>query len=410
MQPEPDRAVVRLKGDARMAQVLRRALDARCGTLPANVDLEVAKVRFFVTRPFVETEVAKLRERGAPHAEGRSKLRDRMLVEAIHAYEDAVPDDEMSEVTFPELQKTIRRDAAFKKALDMVWPSIKVERLVADLFASPARLAEVSAEILTDAERKLLRRKRSAPWTKADGPLLDEAKTLIEGPPDHYGHVVADEAQDLSPMQLRMLARRCPAGSMSILGDLGQATGAWAHDDWAEVLEHLPQPDGSRIDELTLGYRVTKAITELSSRILAEAAPQLLAPRSVRREEGEVTFAHSGDLVEGAVEAAKAMLAEATAAALIVPDDLVDDVEAALATAGIDFGDADVDHALTVVPVSQSKGLEFEGVVVLEPAAIVEQGGLRLLYVAVTRAMRLLTIVHAAPMPGSLRPLVARAS
>src|SRR5207249_5402766 len=137
-----------------------------------------------------------------------------------------------------------------------------------ELLTTPARLGEAAAGILARDEQAVITRKRARkaadePWTEADLPLLDEAAALLDGSPVKYGHVVADEAQDLSPMALRVLARRCPAGSMTVLGDLAQATGPWAHDRWDEVIEHLPQPDGARVEELTLGYRVAAPIMRM---------------------------------------------------------------------------------------------------------------------------------------------------
>jgi DNA helicase IV len=220
--------------------------------------------------------------------------------------------------------------------------------------------------------------------------------------------VVVDEAQDLSPMQLRMLARRTPEGSMTVLGDLGQATGVWAHDDWDEVLEHLPNAAGARVDELTLGYRVSAAIMDVASAILREAAPRLTPPTAVRREAGDVSFVSSEEAARASdvVRASSGMLDRLGSCAVIVPASILDETRHALRSAGLPLGEADhrdLTHPVTLVPVARCKGLEFEGVVVVEPAFVVEEAGLRMLYVAVTRAMRSLAVVHAEPLPDALR-------
>src|SRR2546423_14019798 len=140
-------------------------------------------------------------------------------------------------------------------------------------------------------------------------------------------------------MQLRMLARRCPSGSMTILGDLGQATGVWAHDSWDEVLAELPQPHGSRVEEITLGYRVAKPIMDLASRVLARAAPRVSAPRSVRLDGEAPVFVRADDVAHQAALAAVRMAGDGLVA-VIVPDALLAQARTALADAGADFGEA----------------------------------------------------------------------
>lgn len=401
-------ATARLKGDARMAEVLRRALDERSRPPRDEVELAVRSVRFVLPAAVVEAEAATLRERGVAYAEGRELLRDRLLVLAYRAYVEAVGDDGVTE-DFTDVLSTVRRDPVFRSALDTVWPAVTPMRLLADLYASPSRLARCTEGLLSAGERRLLRRPRAKRateqrWTPDDRALLDEARGLIEGPGERYGHVVVDEAQDLSPMQLRMLARRCPRGSMTVLGDLGQATGVWAHDDWDEVVAHLPAPEGVRVEELTLGYRVAAEIVELAAGILAEAAPALRAPASVRREPGRVRVeaVASSDRAARVAAAAGELTERGGAVAVIVPEAVREEIVEGLREARLPFGDADrsgLEEPLTLVGARHAKGLEFDAVVLVEPSRVVQEGGLRLLYVAVTRAMRALTVVHAEPLP-----------
>ena len=113
----------------------------------------------------------------------------------------------------------------------------------------------------------------STAWSADDLALLDEAAFLTGGRTRSYGHIVVDEAQDLTPMQFRMIARRAPSGSITVLGDLAQATGPWTYADWDEVRGHLPDAAPSHHDELTLGYRAPGRVLDFASRLLSEAAP-----------------------------------------------------------------------------------------------------------------------------------------
>ncbi len=132
-------------------------------------------------------------------------------------------------------------------------------------------------------------------WTNDDAPLLDEARALLGPKPRTrrpgsdgddevrtYGHIVVDEAQDLSPMQLRMLERRSLNGSMTVVGDIAQSTGEWAHASWQEILDHLPDRRPARRAELTVGYRLPAPNMALASRVLRVADPDLQPPRSIR--------------------------------------------------------------------------------------------------------------------------------
>jgi len=189
--------------------------------------------------------------------------------------------------TFPSTVFFTRKE--FTAILDRLWPSIAPAALVADLLSSPSRLARAADGVLTpDEQAAILRsgttsgRRRTIPWTEADTALVDEAHERIGGRARAYGHVVVDEAQDLSPMQLRMLARRSLSGSMTVVGDIAQATGQWSPSSWDDVLAHLPTRRGTHVVELTVNYRTPSEIMEVAARVLAAAAPHLKPPTSVR--------------------------------------------------------------------------------------------------------------------------------
>jgi len=255
-------------------------------------------------------------------------------------------------------------------------------------------------------------------------PLLDEARAHLgptprakrHGDSDDvrtYGHIVVDEAQDLSPMQLRMLSRRSLSGSMTIVGDIAQATGAWAHASWDEILTLLPDRRPARRAELTIGYRIPGPNMELASRVLRVAAPDLAPPRSIRQagQPPRLVHAESVDALAAAVADATQVEVDEVGTGnvgVIVPTSLVAAVADGLTAAGVNFGLASrhgLDERVTIVPISLSKGLELDATVVVEPAAIVDEEaqGLRALYVALTRSTKRLALVHARPLPDCLR-------
>ena len=212
-------------------------------------------------------------------------------------------------------------------------------------------------------------------------------------------------------MQLRMVARRSLNGSMTVVGDIAQATGPFAPDDWSEVLAHLPDRRPARVVELTIGYRIPGQIMAMANRILRLAAPQIVPPDAVREGDAlpEVRRVAADELGEGVIAAVRALQAELGDAgiAVVTPTSTVDTVVAALEREGVPFGLASrggLGADVTVVPVELAKGLELDGVVLVEPAKVVaeERQGLRALYVALTRATRRLSIVHADPLPEAL--------
>ena len=203
-------------------------------------------------------------------------------------------------------------------------------------------------------------------------------------------------------MQLRMLARRCPSGSMTILGDVAQGIGVWAIDNWDEAFAHLPAPQGTRIEELHLGYRAPAQVLDLAARLLAEAAPHVKPTESVRRGRTEPVVIVADDLTAAAVAEARRLVADHGSVAVIAPTPMLDGLTKALAASGLPFGELGEPVSLHAAPAV--KGLEFDAVVVVEPAAIVDDAprGLRLLYVALTRPTRHLSIIHREPLPRAM--------
>jgi DNA helicase IV len=295
--------------------------------------------------------------------------------------------------------------------------------LVKRLLTNRRALAEAAEGILDGPEQELMRRPGARrldeePWSMAELVLVDEAEALLNGHPRTYGHVVVDEAQDLSAMELRAVARRAPKRSMTILGDLAQATAPGAVRSWEDAVRHLGSPLTASIEELELGYRVPKPILDVANRLLPGAAPGGRPARAVRLEGAAPTFVAATDAADLAAEVVRVVQEQAAtwgSVGVVVPEAMADRIGAALAVAGVTFGDGrrgGLTDVVTLLLPPEAKGLEFDAVVVVEPAGFLAGGdveselgrqlGGRLLYIALTRAVQELTIVHAAPLPAAL--------
>ena len=266
-------------------------------------------------------------------------------------------------------------------------------------------------------------------WTPADAALVDEARHLLgprSGGSDEavrkYGHIVVDEVQDLSPMQLRMLTRRSLAGSMTVVGDIAQATAPWAPASWDDIVEHLPRRRPARTVELTVSYRTPAEVLAVAARVLAVAAPDLTPPRPVRRTgveprmlrvDASTTGTATTDDLARAVAEAAAEEVEAVRpgrVAIIAPDGLRAVLTDALRDAGTPAVDArdlrrgGLSAPLVLLGADSANGLEFDAVVVVEPGVIAGETarGLRTLYVALTRPTQHLTVVSLTAPPAAL--------
>ena len=327
-----------------------------------------------------------------------------------------------------DVRESLRELPEMRAVFERMWPLLTPTQLLHDLFGSKALLKLAAQGILPESEYLLLHRERSESvadvrWTTADAALLDEARHLLGPKPRRngkiddadeirtYGHIVVDEVQDLTPMQLRMVTRRSLSGSMTVVGDIAQATGPLAANDWNDVLEHLPTKKEPRVVGLSVGYRIPAQIMELADKVMLAATPGLRAPRSVREgDEGPaiIPVAAGASLVDAVVACAADVTARGGGrAAIICAEDSIEEISNALNTAGIKHGlarAAGLDQDLSIVPATMAKGLELDDVIVVEPAAVVAEDpqGLRLLYVTLTRSTRSLSIVHQQPLPNAM--------
>ena len=403
---DPERAA-RIKGDARMALVLRQALWAAVAEPAEAIMLPRGSRRWRVPAAELAGLVSELRERGVRYGAGRDMLGHRIAHVILTRMEEA------GESCDDRTHEAVRRSRPVRSAVDAIWPKVDPVRLVMRLLSDPARLAAAARGVLDPAEQQAIcwdtppRGPASARWSAADAVLVDEASDLIERIPS-LAHVVVDEAQDLSPMECRAIGRRCATGSATLLGDLAQGTSAAAATSWPELLAHLGKADaGLRV--LDTGYRVPRQILEYASRLLADIAPGLVPARSLRQDPGSLVVveatAHSlpGDLARVCASA----MSGPGSVAVIVADEQVTAVSRLLRQASLRHSVLDQvsGEGLTVVPVTLAKGLEFDEVIVVEPARIAaaESRGLPRLYVALTRAVSRLTVLHAEPLPEPLR-------
>ena len=404
--------VATLKGDARMATVLKRALYANVRRPAEPLVLDAGGRRRRVDGDVLRGLVRDLLHADVRYATARDRLRTHVAehVRRELEAEGATPTD--------AAVQRIAGSQEVRAYVDAHWPATDPATVLFTLFTDEAALARAAKDVLTEDEQAMLRwakvprGPKAASWTSADAFLADELADLLERTPS-FGHVILDEAQDLSPMQCRAVGRRCSTGSATLLGDIAQGTTPWATADWRATLAHLGKPDG-RVVALTRGYRVPQQVLDFANRLLPHIAAGVAPAASVRRGQGALDVRPRGD----AVDAVRAALRREGSVGVVVADAGAEALTARLRAAGIDAkrlaadaaddtadaGTADADVRVEVVPATLAKGLEYDHVVVLEPAAIAaaEPRGLRRLYVVLTRAVTSLTVVHEDPLPGPL--------
>jgi len=449
--------VARLKGDVRMAKLIARAVRTRQHPLSEDVIVPYGALVLRLTAQDTRTIVEGARRRPGTH-NARRRLVEQSVAQvladrarqtqqrlgvgapssltAFPGYEDPA-DLEDDEFDFEDFSRKVRRVPELAKALDRMWPRLSPHELLHDLYGAIPLISAAARGILSTEEQALLRRPRSTSfddvaWTPADAALVDEARHLLgprQGGADEalrkYGHIVVDEVQDLSPMQLRMLTRRSLAGSMTVVGDIAQATAPWAPSSWDDIVEHLPRRRPSRSVELTVSYRTPAEVLAVASRVLAVAAPELTPPKPVRRTGveprmlrvtadggGDGEPATSGDLARAVARAAAEEVdaVRPGRVAIIAPDSLHAVLSDALHDAGVPVVDArdmrkgGLSEPLVLLGADSANGLEFDSVVVVEPAVIAGETarGLRTLYVALTRPTQRLTVVSLTTPPAAL--------
>ncbi|TLQ42967.1 HelD family protein [Streptomyces marianii] len=522
-----------IKGRLVMADVLETAVRARQAAVTGPVDVAIGGELIRLTRRFLADAAARATEGGVQHNLARPAFREAVFDELAGRLARVIGDIEAGfeevladQVDVEALERAVGKDLASvfgedvsvydiraqepiefaerkadwldklphdpvaRKLMDSLWPVLTPEGLLTELFTDPDRLAEAAPQ-LTEAERALLLREPTAPWTLSDVSLLDEAAELLgfddraeteraaarraaqrdyaqgvldiarashgedgtagagaqlnaadlvtaeqlaewHGAADLrtvaeraaadrswvFGHVIADEAQDVSPMTWRLLVRRCPTRSFTIVGDAAQSSDAAGSTSWQQALEPFFGTRWRR-EDLTVNYRTPAEIVSASRPVLEAIAADLAPARAVRdgaappRCERTTTQEFPARLAAVAAEAARG--GEGGRVAVIVPSATLERLATAVAAEipGTSWGaDADLEQGVVVLNVRQVKGLEFDSVVVADPQGILDGSarGLSDLYVALTRAGQSLHVLHPGPLPDVLRHLAQEAT
>jgi DNA helicase IV len=472
-----------LKGDAEMAAVIARAVRSRQRVPVEPLELDVNGERITVEPELISRAMQRAWETRKPHNEARvtfvkaalSAL-GRVLADQLRANGNTVDDSDQV-----LLREDLRTAEDVRVALNTAWLPLTPEKLIQDLYARPQWLAELTPQ-WSEQRRALLRRERSAPFTISDVPLLDEAAELLgeysvvnaaqkreqklqrkrdidnaenairnmeveglvnaedlaagfaersvrgstaeQAAADRtwaFGHVVVDEAQELSAMQWRLLARRCPLRSFTIVGDMAQASSAAAAQSWQEALRPIvgTRAIGDRwhIEELTVNYRTPAQIAEAAELIAEKYGLPITKSTAVRSsewpvEELAVIGTWAGDAPAQTVNPDHSSVLDSVAAtiirftaidprgtiAVIVPEQRMHSTYRELSRqfgTDIGLGAEGLSRTTAVLSPHDAKGLEFDSVVIADPDAIRTETvrGASSLYVAMTRPTQRLIVV-----------------
>ena len=464
-------ATAAIKGRESMAGLVARAVRSRQRVPSASKDLEVNGDRLTLDPRLIATAIGRARESNKTHNEARVVFVKNALNALSRQWLIQLQDagNSMDDTDLSMLREDLRAAEDVRVALNTAWLPLTPQKLLQDLYARPQWLAELTPG-WTETDRALLQRDREAEFTIADIPLLDEAaehlgeysvadaalkreakqqrKRDIENA-EHaienmqvgglvnakaladnfaelgdrattaekaavdrtwtYGHVVVDEAQELSPMQWRLLLRRGPQRSFTIVGDIAQAASAAAASNWKDALAPLladsPESDRWRLEELTVNYRTPSQIAAAAESMAIANGLQVTKSRSVRSSEWPIT------VVADAVEAVRIDRAPegtgGTLAVIVLESGIRELTDRLVAEFGgaVGLGAVGLTRDIAVITPQEAKGLEFDSVVVVDPAAILaaSERGAGALYVAMTRATQRLTLVADGELPAGIR-------
>jgi DNA helicase IV len=472
--PETDADVAAIKGRLDMAAIVANAVSNRMRVPPQNRILEVDGRKLTLTPRQVRRARERARATGKPYNEARVTFVKILLRELTEQMTELVEAGNLgNNADRSYLAEDVRTARDVRIALNLCWMPMTPEKLISDLFSKP-EILEFCTPNLTPAERTLLQRPADAPWTESDVPLLDEAAELLGeldlaagrglAQQEHdrardlanakqtlvnmqaagvdplmsaeelaeqnqeqegrqtaaeratsdrtwaFGHIVVDEAQELSPMQWRLLVRRCPLKSFTIVGDIAQTSSVAGANSWQGALAPM-FGDRWQLEELTVNYRTPSQIAEAAVRMANAAGLVVSAPKAVR--EGRwapiIDEVADGGIVDRLVETLPEELEalDGGLLAVIADGDLLPAATAALRGVygrRIGTGAGSYEQDIVVISPREAKGLEFDGVVVLEPSVMLnhEHGKVGDLYVAMTRATQRLRLIASQPVPAGI--------
>ncbi|WP_331272106.1 HelD family protein [Motilibacter aurantiacus] len=468
-------ATAAVKGGLRMAEVIANAVRnrQRVPSKPLRLSVDGQQVTL---RPS-DVSFARDRARASrkPHNAARVVF-VKAVLERLARQLAAAQRVELDEDTRPGLLAELRESRDVRREVNLCWMPLSPQKLLSELYADPAKLAAAAEGRLGRAERRLLRRDAGSPWTPADVPLLDEAAELLgdddtsaqveaaraaaerkaerdyaqqalamSGTADMmtaddlldryagdaatlsvaerasedrewaFGHVIVDEAQELSPMQWRLLMRRCPSRSMTVVGDIAQTGALAGASSWGEMLD--PYVEGRwHQEQLTVNYRTPRRVMDVANDVLQAAGIPAAAARSVRDVDWEPTSHAVAARDEAALlRVVRDELAHLDGGRLAVLTSRADQewavqaLRSALPEGSVGDGPTTLDAPLSVMTATEAKGLEFDAVVLVEPAALLAESarGVNDLFVAMTRPTQRLRVLHSTDLPAGLGKLRA---
>lgn len=480
---ETDPAVAKVKGDMRMAEVIKKAVADRQKVPAAPVTMAVDSMDIVLTPKLVKHARATARSTGKPHNEARETFVKVLLKELTNQLNEKLDKAAGHAVDRPYLQEDVRSSLDVRRAINLAWMPLSPETLVRSLFAKPEYLRSATEGILTEAERAVLARPAGAPFTESDVPLLDEAAELLgdfsqitgaaaaqraeaahqanldnarkalenvnqsladmgvdgvitaeqiaelnEEGTDRmtaaraaqtdrtwaYGHIVIDEAQELSPMQWRLLMRRCPMKSFTVVGDIAQASSSAASTSWAEALNPFVG-DRFTLDELTVNYRTPAQISDAAVAVARAAGVNISAPRAVREGNWapDARIVGTSNLLSAVVDTVTEELTQGGGGLIgvIVPENRYRDVALAIGTAHqgkTGTSQSALEHQILILTPWEAKGLEFDTVIIVEPTDLIHaaNGSVGDLYVSMTRPTQRLHLLASSELPAGLEGLV----
>nr|WP_232519724.1 AAA family ATPase [Actinosynnema pretiosum] len=462
---EPTEAAT-IKGRLAMADVVAHAVRDR-QEAPALVEVPFEQDVLKLDRKAISAARGRARRTRRPHNEARRTFQREVITTLANQAVARLGRHLLDAADVDDIRRELREDEKVQAAIDRLWPVLTPQRLLEELYASPKLLAKAAPK-LTPAERELLRREPGGEWTPADVPLLDEAAELLgeddteakaraerqrrqavdyaqgvldildladDADPEilmatdlvdayklaerhgaeryetaaeraaadrtwTFGHVIVDEAQELSAMAWRTLMRRCPSKSMTVVGDIAQTGDVGGATSWSEVLSPYVL-DRWKLTELTVNYRTPSEIMAVAADVLASVDADLAPPTSVRDSGFEPWARRVGSVADGLAEVVGAESAAIGDGKLAV---IVPSARLAELRAVVPGATDDLDAQVVVLGVTDTKGLEFDSVLVVEPAQILAESprGASDLYVALTRATQRLGVLHAEELPREL--------
>lgn len=397
--------IARVKGLAEMADVIARGLDDRIKVplTPLRISRRNSVATINILPETVEADISQLRSE--PYGRGRDELKARLL---SHCAKTGAFRAGLSAVH-------VMDPTSVDAAVDRMWPRLSPAQFIRELLGSKQRLRSAAGDYLSTEQIELLYRSTAdrvseEPWTMADLGLIDEAEGYMSEDEPLWGHIVIDEAQDLTPMQLFALRRRSRNGSMTLVGDVAQSTGPFARDDWTDAVSALRSRLPAKVEELRHGYRVPREVFEVAARLLPLAAPGTTAPTIVRSANAlpELFDVVRGQLAREVAKVASHHSSKGRFVGVIAPKESWEPLQNAFTEAELKWSDSSAGQlgsSINLVTPEDSKGLEFDAVVVVEPQKILDQdNGARLLYIALTRTTsRLDVLAPAGEVPQIIR-------